>query len=200
MQQRQTVIFGSIIAVLLGVALFAGAVWAEIVPAPFTIEMKSPEPEAEPVVTQPCPPEGAFPVPLGEVSVNVLNSTETSGLGARTAESLAAHGLTVESVGNASDRYLGTAKVLAGVEYLDVAYTVADLIPGSQVVYDVRTEAIVDVVIGVDFSEINSEEERQLDPEEPIPAPSGCMVIEGLDDDETDGAGDSDEEEPSEED
>lgn len=183
MQQRQTVIFGSIIAVLLGIALFAGAVWAQIVPAPFNIEMKSPEPEVTPVVTQPCPPEGALPVPLGEITVNVLNSTETSGLGARTAESLAAHGLTVASVGNASDRYLGTAKVLAGVEFLDVAYTVADLIPDAQVVYDVRTEAIVDVVLGADFAAIGTEEERELDPDEPIPAPPGCMVIEGIDED-----------------
>src|SRR5699024_5912899 len=120
MQQRQTVIFGTIVAVLLASALFAGAVWAEIIPAPLNIELKTPEPEESPVVSQPCPPEDALPVPFDEITVNVLNSTKTSGLGGRTAEDIRSHGVTVETVDNATELYLGSAKILVGAEYLDV--------------------------------------------------------------------------------
>lgn len=180
MQQRQTVIFGSIIAVLLGLALFAGAVWAEIIPAPVNIELKVPEPEESPALTQPCPPEGAHPVPFEEIAVNVLNSTKTGGLGARTAEEIGSHGVNVESVGNASDLYLGSAKILVGVEYLEIAYTVADLIPESQIVVDARTESIVDIVLGSGFTDVRPEDELRLAPEEPIPAPTGCVPVESL--------------------
>ena len=194
MQQRQTVIFGSITAVLLGSALFAGAVWAEIVPPPFELEVKSSEPTEPPAVTQPCPPEGATAVALGEISVNVMNSTETSGLGARTAEEIAALGVNVEAIDNASDLYLGSAKVLVGPEYLDVGYTVADLIPDSQIVIDTRTEPIVDIVLGSGFSEVRSEGDLLLAPDEPIPAPDSCVPAE-TEAGEEDAA---DEEEPAE--
>src|SRR5690606_2527668 len=63
LQQRQTVIFGSLIAGLLVIGLGAGAVWAGILPAPISIPIQSPEPDdlAPPA---PCPPEGALPVPM----------------------------------------------------------------------------------------------------------------------------------------
>lgn len=178
MQQRQTVIFGSVVAVLLGSALFAGAVWAEIIPPPFELELKSSEPTEPPVVTQPCPPEGATPVEFSEISVNVLNSTKTSGLGARTAEDIQAFGVNVETVDNATDLYLGSAKILVGPEYLDVGYTVADLIPDAQIVIDTRTEPFVDIVLGSGFSEVRSEDDLLLAADEPIPAPEGCVPAE----------------------
>lgn len=195
MQQRQTVIFGSITAVLLGSALFAGAVWAEIVPPPFELEVKSSEPTEPPVVTQPCPPEDATAVALDEISVNVMNSTETSGLGARTADEITAHGVNVETIDNASDLYLGSAKVLVGPEYLDVGYTVADLIPDAQIVIDTRTEPIVDIVLGSGFSEVRSEGDLLLAPDEPIPAPDGCVPAETEAEDQ-----DADEEESADDD
>lgn len=178
LQQRQTVIFGSIITVLLGAAVFAGGVWAEIIPSPLQVELKTPEPQVAPVVTQPCPPEGAMPVPFDDISVKVLNSTDTSGLGARTAEEMGSFGVQIDTIANASDLYLGSAKILVGVEYLDYGYTVADLIPDAQVSIDTRTEAIVDVVLGAGFIGVKGEDELALDPEQPIPAPSGCIVVD----------------------
>ncbi len=202
MQQRQTVIFGSIIAVLLGAALFAGAVWAEIIPAPIELELKAPEATEAPVATQPCPPEDAMPVPFDEITVNVLNSTKTGGLGARTAEDIRAFGVNVETIDNASDLYLGSAKVLVGVEYVDMAYTVADLIPDAQIVIDTRNEGVVDIILGSGFTDVRGEDELLLNPEEPIPAPSGCVPVADPEGDAEDPADSGDEgaEEPAEED
>lgn len=191
LQQRQTVIFGSIIAVLLGVALFAGAVWAEIVPAPFTVELKTPEPEETPVVSQPCPPADALPVPMADITVNVMNSTQTVGLGARTADGIREHGVNVETIGNASELYLGAAKVLTGVEHLDAAYTVADMIPEAQIVLDARTEAIIDVVLGSGFTAVHTADELRLAPDEVIPAPANCIPIEQYIDDGADPVGEA---------
>lgn len=182
MQQRQTVIFGTIIAILLAVALFSGAVWAGIVPAPISIDLKEPEAQEPATVTQPCPPEDAHPVDYEEITVNILNSTSTSGLGARTADAIREHGLNVETVDNASDLYLGSAKILVGPEYLDIAYTVADLIPDSQIQVDARTESLVDIILGSGFTEVNGSDDLTLDPKAPIPAPSGCVDPEELED------------------
>lgn len=192
LQQRQTVIFGSIIAVLLGTVLFAGVVWAGIVPSPIDVELNTPEEVEAPRVTQPCPPEGATPVPFEEISVNVLNSTNTSGLGARTGDALRNLGLTVETIGNASDTYLGSAKILVGPEYVEYAYTVAGLISDAQIVIDTRTEAFVDVVLGSGFTEVRSSEDFALDPDEPIPAPAGCMPLTEPGADDSDGTDDAD--------
>lgn len=200
MQQRQTVIFGTIIAILLGAALFAGAVWAGIVPAPVNIQVKEPEAQEASMATQPCPPPDAHPVDFEDITVNVLNSTSTSGLGARTADAIREHGLNVESVDNASDLYLGSAKILVGVEYIDIAYTVGDLIPDSQIVVDARTESLVDIILGSGFTEVNSQDELSLDPKEPIPAPEGCVDAEDLQDpDEAADEDLADDEEPADE-
>lgn len=201
LQQRQTAIFGSIIAVLLGVAVFAGGVWAEIIPAPLEIELKSPAPEVVPTVSQPCPPEDAMPVAFEDITANVLNSTKTTGLGARTASDLRELGITVETIGNASEQYLGSAKILVGADDLNIAYTVADIFPDSQIVVDARTEDFVDVILGSGFTDIRSSDEFKLDPDQPIPAPEGCIPVptdapeddgaadEGVDDGATDGEG-----------
>lgn len=179
MQQRQTVIFGSIIAVLLGVALFAGAIWAELIPAPLNIEVKAPEAERATVADQPCPPEGAVPVPFEDIDVNILNSTQTSGLGARTAEAVREFGANVGSVGNASGLYLGSAKIVTGFDSLAEAYTIADLISEAVIDIDERTEEVVDIVIGSSFTSLREAEDLVLVPEEAIPAPEGCIVVAG---------------------
>lgn len=179
MQQRQTVIFGSIIAILLGAALFGGAVWSGLVPSPINIEFKSPEDDRPPPPDQPCPPEGSMPVAFEDLSVNILNSTQTAGLGARSADDVREHGIKVESVGNAGELYLGSAKIVTGFDTLAEAYTVADLVADSVIYIDERTEDVIDIVLGSSFTDIRKTDELQLVQGEPIPAPEGCIVVAG---------------------
>src|SRR5699024_9169245 len=128
LQQRQTVIFGSLIAGLLVIGLAAGAIWAGILPAPVSIPIQSPEPE-EVAAAPPCPPEDALPVPLGEISADVLNGTNRSGLAAGTSASLAERGVVIGDEANAPVRFEGVVRIVTGPTAVAEAYTVAAQFP-----------------------------------------------------------------------
>lgn len=174
LQQRQTVIFGTIIAVLLAVGLFAGAVWADILPSPVTVPIHHPSPTAPTTLPMPCPPPETSPPAYGDISVRVYNSTTTAGLGAQTGRSLEAAGVQVEEIGNADEVYYGSALVTVGLDGIPAAYALAALVPDAQIKVVDREGATADMTIGVAYEGLNSVEEITLDPDLPIPAPDGC--------------------------
>lgn len=177
MQQRQTVVFGSLVAGLLVVGLVGGAVWANIIPSPVSVPISSPEtPTAAPVVP-PCPPEGALPVPYGEITVNVLNGTETAGLAGRTATSLRGYGLRTDREDNGTP-YSGVARIVTGPRGVAAAYSVAPIFSGSQVELDQREDESVDVVIGAELTDLVPEADAALPADEPLAAPEGCQPVE----------------------
>lgn len=178
MQQRQTVIFGTLVTVLLVAGLLGGAVWSGVLPSPIDIEINSGAPEATPApVAPPCPPEGALPVPYSEISANVLNGTETQGLAAGTAATLRSYGIQTGREQN-GQRYEGVARLTAGPLGVASAYTLAALFSSAEIVLDAREDATVDVLLGMAFEDVRALEQVELDPEAPIPPPADCRPVE----------------------
>lgn len=176
MQQRQTVLFGTLIAGLLFAALFAGAVWAEIIPSPVSVEINDSSTATPTAIVPPCPPEGQLPVPYSEIIVNVLNGTDRAGLAGSTAAVLAGYGFQRGSEANGSP-YTGVARISSGPTGVGSAYTLASLFSESQIQLDTREDATVDVLVGERFESILSPGEIALDPDSPIPAPASCTPV-----------------------
>lgn len=176
LQQRQTVIFGTLIAVMLVGGLAAGAVWTGILPSPFTVAIKSPEP-TDAGATMPCPPEDATFVPLSEISANVLNGTDRGGLAATAATALTEHGVAIGNQANAETRFAGEARIIAGPQGLPAAFTAAELFSEAVIEVDSRNGETIDIVLGAEFEELRADEEIAIDPDAPIPAAAECTPL-----------------------
>ncbi|MFV0425533.1 MAG: LytR C-terminal domain-containing protein [Beutenbergiaceae bacterium] len=176
LQQRQTVIFGALIAALLVAGLLGIATWTNIIPSPISIPLYSGPPPA-PVAEQapPCPPEGALPVAYSQVSANVFNGTDTSGLAALTGASLRNYGIQTGRESNGTT-YGGVAEITTGELGIPAAYTVAALFTDSQIVLDSREDGSIDILLGAQFEDLIPLEEVALDPEAPIAAPADCQL------------------------
>ncbi len=176
LQQRQTVIFGSLIAAMLVIGLASGAMWVGILPSPFSVAINSPAPTAS-AATVPCPPEGATFVPLEDITANVLNGTSRNGLAASTSEALTERGVTVDQEANAESPYSGSVQIVAGPEGLAAAFTIAELFTDAVIETDSRGGATVDVILGANFEALRDAEEIAIDPEAPIPAATDCTPL-----------------------
>ncbi|HLS75036.1 MAG TPA: LytR C-terminal domain-containing protein [Actinomycetaceae bacterium] len=177
LQQRQTLIFGILITALLAVALLAAAMWGNVIPSPFSRPFSSPEPTEAAAPRVPCPPPDALPAPFSEISANVLNSTDQSGLAASTAGGLAQHGVQISQQSNYGGDIEGPATIVSGPRGLRAAYTVALLIPGSTVSLDGRDDAVIDVILGGTFDQVLDPETAGVDPEAPLTPPPGCSPV-----------------------
>jgi len=186
LQQRQTVIFGTLIAVMLVVGLAAGAMWVGILPSPISVAIESPE-ETSSTDAQPCPPDGATYVPLEEISANVLNGTTEAGLAGRTTEALANRGVAVGRTANADSAFKGVARILAGPKGLPAAFTLAELFDGAEVEVDSREDETVDVILGSEFESLRPKEEISIDPDAAIPAPTDCTPVSSSEDSKSSG-------------
>lgn len=191
LQQRQTVIFGSLIAGLLVIGLAAGAVWVGILPAPIDIPIHSSEDE-DAVDPPPCPPADAPPVPFGEIATNVLNGTNQQGLAASTSTALSERGVIIGQQDNASIQYEATAQITTGPNTVASAYTLAALFPESEIRLDARDDETLTVVIGSGYSGLVPEDEVELDAETPLEPLPGCreVILEDEDDGSGEGEGD----------
>ncbi|WP_147915823.1 LytR C-terminal domain-containing protein [Ruania zhangjianzhongii] len=176
LQQRQTVIFGTLIAVMLVGGLAAGAIWTGILPSPFTVAINSPEP-TDAGASMPCPPENATFVPLSEISANVLNGTDRQGLAATAATALTEQGIAVGNQANAESRFAGEARIIAGPQGLPAAFTAAQLFADATIEVDSRSGETIDVVIGAEFEDLRADDEIAIDPEAPIPAAAECTPL-----------------------
>lgn len=184
LQQRQTVIFGSLIAGLLVIGLAAGAIWAGILPAPVSIPIQSPEPE-DVAPAPPCPPEDALPVPLSEISADVLNGTNRAGLAASTSASLAERGVVIGDEANAPVGFEGVARIVSGPSAVAEAYTVAAQFPEALIELDGRAEDILTITVGEGFDGLLPEDSVELQEEVPLDPLPGCEPVEVVE--ETDG-------------
>lgn len=191
LQQRQTVIFGSLIAGLLVIGLAAGAMWVGILPTPVNIPIHAPEPENT-APPPPCPPPDATPVPYGEIAANVLNGTDRARLAASTAAGLAEHGVSIDQQENASVRYEGVARIVTGPTAVAEAYTLAALFPEAEIELDGRSEDVLDVIVGDTFDGLLPAESVTLEEEVPITPMPGCepVTIEEPEDGDDEGAED----------
>ncbi len=181
LQQRQTVIFGGLIAVLLAVGLLAGAIWVGMLPAPISRPFSSASPTETTIVT-PCPPQGATPVAFSEILANVYNGTDRGGLAGETGQALGRLGVVVNQQANwPQGAYADAVQIVTGPLGVTAGYSLARIFPGSVVSLDpARGDETVDVVLGAKYEAmLTPDQVAALDPSAPLTAPEGCTPVEG---------------------
>lgn len=152
LQQRQTVIYGLLIAGLAVAAAFAYLVFSGTVPSPWTRPITMPE-KIETSETMECPPEGAYSVAFGSVKANVFNSSNQQGIAVSVAGTLREYGVTVDEVGNWPKFLRTDGQLQAGKAGIVAAYTLQQVFPTMQVMIDDREDASVDVILGHTYGE-----------------------------------------------
>lgn len=182
-RERQAVVFGVLLGGLAVAALGAAAVYTgSWTPPVLARGFSSPAPTGLAAANSPCPPEGATPVPYGQVTVNVLNSTSRVGLAGDTASALASRGFVVASQNNAAAMgytgYDGTALIQFGTQGVAAAYTVAAQFDTPQLVLDTRADATVDVVVGKTYNALVAAADVVLVVDQPFAVPEGCIALD----------------------
>ena len=111
------------------------------------------------------PAPGRPELTAAQVTVNVYNTTNRSGLAASAARDLRARGFTIATVSNdpLGQTVRGTAVVRYGVSGADAARLAAAQVAGATLVRDGRADASVDVVLGAGFSALASPRGPQQD-------------------------------------
>lgn len=176
-QERQAVIFGVLIAFLAVSGLGALAVYTGTVDPPFERGFSTPAAKEDEAHPQACLPEGTLPVPSGEILVNVFNATDRGGLAGVAGERLAERGFAVGATGNATID-LASVRISFGAAGLAQAYTVAAHFAESDLYYDAREDASVDVTLGDTFEALS--EEIALDPAIAMTSVEGCVALEEI--------------------
>lgn len=176
LQQRQTVIFGSIIAAMLLTILISWLMLIGVAPSPFARSFTADE-HAQVSSETACPPEGALTVPFPQITARVYNSTNVGGLAGNVGGTLSAAGVVVSATGNWEEYYDGVGFLVAGPSGLEEAFTLQLALPGMVVLMDNRTDAVVDVVIGGTFTATG--DLSLVIPDQPIPVPAECQADGG---------------------
>jgi hypothetical protein len=155
---------------LLVLALAAGAVWWTVIRQDRAQRAEAAEACAS---AEEVPPE----LDPATVSVRVFNATDTGGLAQQVADDLRTRGFTVGEVANdSSDREVeGVGEVRYGPRGRDAARFLAVFMPGAGTHRDVRADAVVDLVLGPEFTFPDSmatpeEVTAALTPAEDVPA------------------------------
>ncbi|RMI05034.1 LytR C-terminal domain-containing protein [Cellulomonas triticagri] len=182
-RERQAVVFGVLVGGLAVSAFGAAAVYTGSWTPPFLArDFSSPEPTGLAAANSPCPPEGATPVPYGEVALTVLNSTNRVGLAGDTASALLQRGFSIAAEGNAREAgyesYAGSALIQFGTQGVAQAYTVAAQFDTPQLVLDDREDASVDVVVGSSYSALVAAADVVLAADQPFAVPEGCIALD----------------------
>lgn len=183
-RERQAVIFGVMLGAMAVAAFGAAAVYTGNLSLPFlSQDIASPAPTGLAAANSPCPPEGALPVPYGEITVNVYNGTNRAGLAGETSTSLAGRGFVIGVQGNASDVGFsgtqdGTALIQFGAQGAAQAYTVAAQFDSPRLVLDNREDASVDVIVGTSYNALVAAGDVVLAADQPFVAPEGCIPMD----------------------
>ncbi len=182
MHERQAVVFGVLLAFLALAFVTAAAIYSGKLEMPWASREFQSEPTPTPTRDViPCPPAGALPVAADQITVNVYNGTEISGLARTTADALTERGFLVATTANALGSFDGTARIDFGYSGVAQAYTIAAQVDDAVLHLDTRPDATVDVVLGSAFLALKAPENVGLDPAVPLVGASGCTPLETLD-------------------
>ena len=126
-----------------------------------------------------CPSVGAYPTPVEDVNVKVVNTTAHQGLATDATEMLISAGFTPQDPDNSTTEYGGKARIFAGISGVDDAYTVARYFPGAKVVLTAATDKAVTVELGNFYdSPIDAEEVAHISrSKDPLVRPEGCLPV-----------------------
>lgn len=153
-RERQLLFFGVTLLALAAVFAVALGVYQGRVEAPIDRAFVEYSQPAEEQASVPCPPTGPedkFPLPNDQVSVRVMNGTETQGLARSVNDLLEGRGFVSAGVTNWRSTYEGAARIQFGEEGLRKAYSLARSFPTFELVYDQRKGGVVDLILGTRF-------------------------------------------------
>ncbi|MEL7976417.1 LytR C-terminal domain-containing protein [Isoptericola sp. F-RaC21] len=182
--ERQAVVFGLIIAVLLIAGLAAAAMYSGAFSSPFSRPIYTPAaeaPEPEPCLPQvKGQPDGALPVPYSDIQVRVYNAADGSEpLAGANEDVLSERGFDVIDTGDWLEK-LGQSEVRTGTKGITRAYTLAAQYPDVRVVLDDRKGAKIDLLVGEQYSPPLSEDRVLLDAETPMQDAEGCLPVDEI--------------------
>lgn len=179
-QQRQTVIFGTIAAIMAVLLLFALLFWSGIVPFPF--DKKFSEKASTSEIVTPCIAKGAEATELNKITVNVYNSTSISGIAGEASAAFGALGISVGVTENWNgDQSLSeSARIQTGAQGINAAYTLAQYIPDSIIQYDPdMTGETVNVILGTKWGGLQSAESvASVNPDGTLSSAADCTKLD----------------------
>jgi len=187
-RERQFLVFGLLVGVLVAIGAIALAAYQGRINSPIEAAFLTPDPSFSTDITVPCPPvdqaTGAplLPMKPEEVAVRVRNGTDKTGLAKNTLAVLTGRGYAATSPGatNWDNRtYADAVRIQFGEDGLRQAYTVARNFPTVEYVLDNRKGAVVDVILGATFEvkNIRPQSAPELDPATPLVAPLQCLPV-----------------------
>lgn len=130
--------------------------------------------EPEPCVTVTVTPGAGLPSPA-QVTSNVYNATDRTGLAASTAEELQIRGFLIGVIDNdpLAKTITGVAEIRHGPSGEQAARLMAFYLPGAELVDDGRTDATIDTVLGAAYTSVAPQSEVDAALAAPSPSPSG---------------------------
>ena len=177
-QQRQTMIFGTIAAVMSVLFILCGLIFAGILPSP--INRAFSQRGAYTAGVAPCIKDGTPEVDLKNISVTIYNSTAQAGLARQVSNNLNQMGVNITNIANwGGDSIREAALIQTGIEGIPAAYTLAQYIPGSVIRLDKNTAGQnLSVVLGVDYTQLaDPTEVAHANPEGKLHPIEGCEVV-----------------------
>lgn len=178
-QQRQTVLFGTISAVLALLMVLAMLVWTGILPFPFK-EKFSEAPDPNKVIT-PCISSDAKATELNTITVKVFNSTNRTGLAGAVGQELTARGVSVAQTENwkGGSKFTASARIATGPRGINAAYTIAQYFPKSVIQYDSSmSDEIISIVVGDGYQDVLTADQVKKDnPEGKLKSAPGCVNV-----------------------
>lgn len=130
--------------------------------------------EPEPCVTVTVTPGAGLPS-ASQVTTNVYNATDRTGLAASTAEELQIRGFLIGVIDNdpLAKTITGVAEIRHGPSGEQAARLMAFYIPGAELVDDGRGDATIDTVLGAAYTTVAPQSEVDAALAAPSPSPSG---------------------------
>ena len=131
-------------------------------------------PEPEPCVTVTVTPGAGLPS-AAQVTTNVYNATDRTGLAASTAEELQVRGFLIGVIDNdpLAKTITGVAEIRHGPSGEQAARLMAFYLPGAELVDDGRKDATIDTVLGAAYTSVAPQSEVDAALAAPSPSPSG---------------------------
>lgn len=183
-RERQFLVFGLLVGVLVALSAIALAAYQGRIEPPIDAAFQTPEPDYTSTITVPCPysdAERSMPLPPEQVTVRVRNGTDKTGLARDTLEVLTGRGYTGVGATNWDNRtYSGSIRIQFGEEGLQQAYTVGRNFSSPEYVLDTREGAVVDVILGATFevAQMTPPYAPELDPTTALVAPVRCLPLD----------------------
>ncbi|MEG3614709.1 LytR C-terminal domain-containing protein [Isoptericola haloaureus] len=185
--ERQAVVFGLLIALLVVLGLGALAVYTDTIEAPFSEPIHTPSAAAATIEPACLPvnerwPDGAPPMQYNNVNVRVYNAADINfNLAGANADVLTERGFNVRDTGDFTYEIEGRSEIRYGVKGIREAYTLAAQYADVRLVLDDRPGEFVDLLVGQEWREPLPVEEVPLENGEPMANLPGCLPAEEID-------------------